>query len=160
MATETGQIIRLENNDAVVRITRTDACSSCSQKNNCGVMTGDSHKTDIRVANKVAAQPGDMVTVEIGTGSLLKAAFLLYLFPILCMMIAATMGKLAADALGINETAPSMGMGLGFFILSFVVVRIRGNKMARKEAYRPRITRIRHRASSRFLKNGGHTAAS
>ena len=44
---------------------------------------------EVDAVNSVGAQVGDRIMLYFETGSLLKATFLLYIFPILCMLLGA-----------------------------------------------------------------------
>ena len=105
---------------------------------------------EVEAINQAGAKVGDRIQLMVGTSSVLKAIFLLYLFPILCMLAGGVTGDWLAPRLNLHPSVSSAIMALLLFVIALFVVRINGQRMARKEAYRPKIVRI--------LKN--HTAPS
>lgn len=143
MATEEGIVIRINgqaSHTAWVRTSQSSACKSCSSRHSCNPEKGQ--EREVEAINLVGAQVGDRIQISIETGSLLKATFLLYIFPVFCMLC----GGLAGNRLGaVMGLAPSPAAAL-FAAISFVgamgVVRLRAGRMAMKSEYRPKITRI------------------
>lgn len=98
---------------------------------------------EVEALNVANAKEGDIVVISFETSSLLKASFLLHIFPILCMIAGAVIGQEAAKSYELDLSVVSAAGGFLFFILSFVVVRLLGNRMAKKNEYRPKIIRIK-----------------
>jgi len=141
MATEEGIVIKLENRTAWVKTTRSSACKSCASKGSCHT-EGQGREMEVEVTNPVGAKIGDRIVLYFETSSLLKAAFLLYLFPVLCMLAGAALGHWLSLKYQFN---PSLGSAAGGFlclVLSFMMVKLRGDRMAHKDSYKPRIIRI------------------
>lgn len=80
--------------------------------------------------------------LNVSSSALLKVSFLLYVFPILLMIVGAVIGQNLGPRLQMDPSTLSLLTGLLFFILAFVIVRLRSNRMGQKAEYRPRITRI------------------
>lgn len=143
MAIENGVVIKSGETAATawVLTTRSSACESCASRDHC--KTGATGQTqEVEALNTAGARVGDRIQMTIKTGALLKATFLLYVFPILCMLGGAVAGNVLALGLTIN---PSAMAALGAFIAliaSLVIVRIRGRRMGAHNAYRPEIIRI------------------
>lgn len=151
MATEQGVVTRLnaEGNPptAWVKIVRTGACESCSSRNSCHV--GKGGPTDeVEAVNTVKAGIGDRIQVTMETGSLMKATFLLYLFPILCMIVGGVFGHWMSLSLGVRGSILSVLLSLVFLAAAMIIVRARGRRMGMKSDYRPRILRVLGRAST------------
>lgn len=97
---------------------------------------------EVKAVNRAGAKEGDRVVLEIKTSPFLKATFLLYVFPILCMILGAVLGEKIAPVLQMDENTLSVVFALAFFLISIWVVKVKGEKMGKKEAYHPVIIRI------------------
>jgi sigma-E factor negative regulatory protein RseC len=143
MAFEKGVVVKLAANrkdTAWIKTIQPDACKACASRKNCA-SAGGSTQT-VEAINKAGAQVGDIIQVYMDTTALLKAAFLLYVFPILCMLAGGGAGHLLSILLKGDAPLLSMGTAIGCFILAMALVRARGARMALNIDYRPKITRI------------------
>ncbi len=139
MATELGTVINTRGDIAVVRTKRSEACKGCSAHGSCSAKGND---MEVEVVNRAGAMIGDDVAIQIRTGSFLKATFLLYVFPILCMILGAVAGEKLAPSLGFDNSVLSAVSGFLCFFAAIWVVRIKGREMGEKEEYHPKIIRI------------------
>ena len=80
--------------------------------------------------------------LNVSSTAILKVSFLLYVFPILLMILGAAIGQNLGPKFRMDPSMLSLLMGLFFFLLSFIFVRLRSNRMGKKDEYRPRIIRI------------------
>ncbi len=144
MATEEGIVIGLDAYTAMVKTKKSESCEGCASRTSCNVM-GGGNDMEVEAINEVQAQVGDRVVLNFETTSLLKATFFLYVFPIIFMFAGALTGQKAALALNVNESGLSVIFGFLFFLVSIVIVKIKGNKMAKQNRYRPKIVRITKR---------------
>ncbi len=103
---------------------------------------------EVEAIDTVGTGVGDKVLVGFETSSLLKASFLLYIFPILCMIIGAIIGQKVALSIQFNPSAMSAVFAFLFLFLSFLVVRKTGNRLATKESYKPKVIRILKRGTA------------
>ena len=76
--TEQGKVIKIEKNEAVVRVQRKSACASCGM---CAMKPKDSH-IDVRVENALEAKEGDLVQIKLESGSVAKISLLVYILPL------------------------------------------------------------------------------
>jgi sigma-E factor negative regulatory protein RseC len=97
---------------------------------------------EVEALNTVGARVGDEIVLNLDTGPLLKATFLLYVFPILCMIAGAVVGHRLALSRGWDPSGLSAVISLAALGVSFFLIRLRGNALARKNAYKPQIVRI------------------
>ncbi len=141
MAIERGIVIKLDSTTAWVKTTRSSACETCSAKSSCNVVE-NGEEMEVEAINEAGAQVGDRIIISIETASLLKASFLLYVFPILLMLAGAIIGQKAAPLLDIDPSLFSAVVGFSFFFVSIWFVKSRGNRMAREKEYKPKIIRI------------------
>ena len=139
VATEQGVVIRTFDRIAVVKTKRSEACEGCSAKDSCDSKGND---LEVEAVNRIGAKSGDGVIIQIQTRPFLKATFLLYLFPILCMILGAVLGEKLAPRLGYDASALSAIFSFFCFFLSIWVVKAKGKKMGEDESYHPKIIRI------------------
>jgi sigma-E factor negative regulatory protein RseC len=143
MAKEEGIVVSIAPDGmASVLTTRSGACESCSSRSMCHAVGGGGNENEVIVVNEANALPGDRIVISFKTGSLLKATFLLYVFPILCLLVGAFIGQAYAPDFQMDPSALSAIVGFLFFGAALLFVRLRGNQLATKEAYRPKIIRI------------------
>ncbi len=141
MPSERGVVNRLDGGMAWVTTIRSSECGGCASRGACH-MTRNENEMEVRAINAAGAAVGDRVVVTFPTASYLKVSFLLYVFPILAMIAGAVLGQESAPGFHFDPGSASVAGGFAFFLLSIVVVRLRGNRMARKDAYKPRISKI------------------
>lgn len=139
MATEEGIVTDVHARTAWVKTTQSSACKHCSAKDSCETQGREMRVEAINLAN---AGSGDRVVISFETSSLLKATFLLYVFPILCMIAGAVIGQNLAPRFHTDGSVLSALFGFAFLFAAVAFVKITGNKMARKAAYQPKIVRI------------------
>ena len=145
MATEEGIVCRIDATTAWIATTRSGACENCASKGSCSTL-GSGREMEVQAVNTAGAQAGDRVLINFRTASLLKLSFLLYIFPILAMFAGALLGQTATPFLNFDATALSVVCALLFFLLAFGLIRLGGNRLARKDEYRPKVVRILKRS--------------
>ena len=141
MATEEGIVTKISDETTWVTTTKTAACESCSSRKSCHTMGGGT-EMEVEVINRAGASVGDRVVLNFSTSSLLKASFLLYVFPILFLVLGALVGNETAAKFNLNNSLFSAITGFLFFGISILFVKAKGNRMAKKDNYRPSILRI------------------
>lgn len=144
MAIEKGIVIKMGaggTDTAWVKTLQPSACKGCSSRESCA-SGGSGKEQTVEAINKAGAQVGDIIQIYMDSASLLKAAFLLYVFPILCMLAGGAGGNMASAKFGMDASLLSVITAFGSFILSMVLVRIRAGRMTLNIEYRPKITRI------------------
>ena len=142
MATEQGIVTKIESTStAWVKTTKTDACKACAARNSCHSM-GGSNEMEVEAINYAGAQVGQKVVLSFDTSPLLKATFLLYVFPIIAMIIGAFVGQQLAPNFNFDASFLSAIFGFLFFGLTILFVRSKGNKLAQRDEYRPKIIRV------------------
>ena len=109
---------------------------------------GGGNDMEVEAINAANADVGDHVVISFDTSSLLKATFLLYVFPILCLLAGALIGQELAPRFQMDPSGASAGFGFLLFFISVFIVRLTGNRMSRQHAYQPKIIRIKSRAAA------------
>ena len=98
------------NGDALIRVFQKSACGhDCTE---CSGVCGARKSITVQAHNPLKAGPGDMVTVETGTGKIIQAAALVYLLPLATLLLGCVLGNI----LGGSETVQALS-GLGGLIL-------------------------------------------
>jgi sigma-E factor negative regulatory protein RseC len=167
MAIEQGIVISVGSGGpgtARVKTVQSSACKSCSVRHSCNPGSGGKDH-EVEAINVAGAEAGDLIQISMDTGALLKATFLLYVFPIICMLIGGTAGHFVGLQLSIDPSLLSAGVAIATFIAAMTFVRMRAGKMAMKIEYRPKITRIVSHGTQRKSTGShpeacGHQAAS
>jgi sigma-E factor negative regulatory protein RseC len=147
MATEEGVVFKMGASGAGtawVKTTRSSACESCSSRDTChGESGGKEMEMEVEAINTADARVGDRVLLNIRTASLLKATFLLYVFPILAMIAGAVLGQAVAVMRDADPSGLSALFGFLFFGLAFIVIRITGRHLSKNTSYQPEIIKVR-----------------
>jgi len=141
LATEKGIVTKLESATAWVTTTRTSACETCAAKSACRTL-GGGKEMEVEAVNPVGAKMGDRVVIGFETSALVKISFLIYIVPIISMILGAIIGQKIALSYHYNGSVLSAIVGFLFFFLAFLFIKSTGNKMAKKNEYRPKIIRI------------------
>lgn len=97
---------------------------------------------EVKAINIAGARKGDRIVLSFETRSLLKATFLIYVFPIIFLVIGALVGQMLAAFTALNPSALSALLGFASFFSALFIMKVRANKMAAKNAYQPKITKI------------------
>ena len=112
---EVGSVVELRRGKALVRLKRSEECAGCQ---GCAMMDqgGDMMA---EVDNPLGATPGDTVRVETAGGEgKVKAALLLYGFPLLMMLLGAIGGGPLFKSLGLGASSEIFSV-LGALVLLF-----------------------------------------
>lgn len=144
MAIEKGVVIKMGAggpHTAWVKTLQSSACQACASRKNCSTAERGQER-EVEVINGAGAKVGDIIQIYMDTAALLKAAFLLYIFPIICMMIGGAAGHAVSNILGLSSSLLSVCLAIIFFIAAMVLVRIHAGRMALTIEYRPKIKRI------------------
>ena len=96
----------------------------------------------MEVENPVHVGVGHRILLNVETAALLKASFLIYVFPSLCMIVGAGLGQGAGVVAGLNPAWTSPVVAIIFFVGALFFMKSKGNRLAQSAAYRPKIVRI------------------
>ncbi len=141
MATEEGVVIYTQDALARVETTQSRACKGCTSRGSCQI-TADGKRSEVTALNLAGARKGDRILLQIESASLLKACFLLYILPVGCMLIGATLGHWVALNLGRDTSIISALSGFSALILSVLAIRSTANRMGQRDTYKPKILRV------------------
>ncbi|MFH2219984.1 MAG: SoxR reducing system RseC family protein [Pseudomonadota bacterium] len=141
MATEEGIVTKTDSRTAWVTTTKTGACESCAAKTSCSAL-GGATEMEVKAINTAGAKIGQRVVISFETSPLLKATFLLYVIPILFLLVGAFVGEKMSPHFDIDASILSAASGFLFFGLAILFVIFKGNRLAKKDEYRPKVIRI------------------
>jgi sigma-E factor negative regulatory protein RseC len=97
---------------------------------------------EVKAINSAGASVGDRIVLSFETASLLKATFLIYVCPIILMLAGAAIGQVLAPFIDFSPSGLSVLLGFAFFFFALFIIKARADKMAKKNAYQPKITKI------------------
>jgi sigma-E factor negative regulatory protein RseC len=151
VATEEGVVIRKDASGTWVKTLRSGACDSCSSKAACHSM-GGGKEMEVAAVNTIEARVGERVILKMDTAPFLKGTFLVYLFPILLLVVGAAVGEWIARSSGLDSPWPSAVLGFAALAVGLLLVKIIAGRLVKKDAYRPRISRVIGRPERPFKK--------
>jgi sigma-E factor negative regulatory protein RseC len=111
-----GIVIEIQGDMARVKTSRHNDCE------NCGACPGNSAIV-LEARNPLGAKPGQRVAVEIQEMNMLKAAFIVYVLPLIAAFAGAVTGSWLADWLEYEAVWFQMGGGLVFFAAAILYIR-------------------------------------
>lgn len=128
MIEERALVLSCDRGEALVQTEQRSACSGCGARTGCGtslLARVFGHKpARLRVANPIAAEPGERVIVGLSERGLVRASMLLYVLPLAGMLLGALGGELMVHRLG-------LGGGEALSILGGLLGLISGLGLAR-----------------------------
>ncbi len=112
---EIGTIVSLRGNKALIQVNRGDKCEGCNVCHAFG-----ENKMQLEASNRIDAQVGDVVQVDINPGDVLRGSVLVFLFPLAMMIV----GYFVGMRFSVNGTEGAGILGaLVALALSFLVVK-------------------------------------
>ena len=139
---EQGSVVKVEGRRARVLTQRSQACESCGSKSICHSLGGDQKTSEVEAVNTANAKVGDIVSIELKSSSVLKSAFLVYLVPVVFLFIGIITGNKISVFFNFNKDTVSIVSGLTLFIISFLLIKLASNRLAKKNDFIPEITKI------------------
>ena len=141
MATEVGVVVRIDAAGTWVKSVRSEVCDGCSSKGGCHTL-GGGREMEVAVVNPIEARVGDRVILKLETSPFLKATFLIYMFPILLLVAGAVVGEWISRSFGLDSPLPTALLAFGSLAVGLWIMKVVARRLAKKNEYRPRITRI------------------
>lgn len=129
----------IEGANAWVLADRMGGCGGCSEKGGCGhaALMGEAPPMRLKIANRLAAEPGEWVVLGVASGSLLGSLLLAYGLPL--------GGFLAGTVIGsaLSPVAAMLGGAVGLGLMLLVCRRIfRARSRSGEAAAEPRMLRF------------------
>jgi positive regulator of sigma E activity len=137
---ETGQVLRTLSGKALVRIPRSKECQGC---HGCSMIDPEQGMV-AEAENPLGARPGDRVRIETrGVEGKIKAALLLFGFPMAALLAGAIASQPLFRRLGLGAAAEGLGVLTGLLLMAAafaLLYYVRKRKGA--QAVRSRIVEI------------------
>jgi len=130
-----GIVIEIRGDMARVKTSRHNDCE------NCGACPGNSAIV-LDARNPVDAKPGQRVVIEIQEVNMLKAAFIVYVLPLLAAFAGAITGGWLASRMGYESTWFQVAGGLVFFAFAIFYIKVFDRSSRSDVAMQPVIIRI------------------
>lgn len=135
MQQQEGIVIEVEGRIAKVKTSRHNDCE------NCGACPGNSAIV-ISAFSPMQVKPGQRVVVEVQEINMLKAAFVVYLMPLLAIFLGALAGYGIAGYFAMDGLVFSAAGGILFLLISIWYIKYYDYTSSTNEKMRPVITRI------------------
>ena len=142
MATAEGIVTKVYSSTAWVKCSKSAACETCKAKAFCDTMGGGDDDVEVEAINAARAKVNDRVFISFETSSLLKVSFLVYMVPVLFLILGVVIGDKIALIFNYDQSIFSIVVGFLFLFAAFFFVKAKGNKMSKKDEYKPKIIRI------------------
>jgi sigma-E factor negative regulatory protein RseC len=120
-----------KKNTARVVFSRKSACDKCGM---C-LKSKDDMTVYIDVKNTISAKVGDKVAVVLGDSFVLKAAFIVYIIPVILVGIAIAVGR------SLNELI-QFAIVLGALFLGLIISILLDKLIKNKKGYAPKLERV------------------
>ncbi|MDO4711362.1 MAG: SoxR reducing system RseC family protein [Peptostreptococcaceae bacterium] len=136
---EMGSVVALKDEYAIVNIKRRSACGSCKA---CEMGKSGQSELNIEVRNTLGAQVGDDVMIEMQTPDILKAAFLVYMIPLLALLGGVTITYFVGKANGKVNEMLMIAVGSVTMLLSLIYVRKRDKELRETQKFEPLMIKV------------------
>lgn len=136
-----GRVVSTNGKYAKVEVVRSSACGD-----KCGSCKGGCSKnaTYINVENTAHAQPSEFVMLEIDTKTVMGAAFLTYILPLIMLIggIIAGTAIYTNLSLGLPSEIFALLTGISFMIFSYFIVRFFDSRFKSQDKVKYHIAKI------------------
>lgn len=133
MLEETGTVVAIEGDYAIIEIQARSACDHCNMDDSCGTSVLSSlfskRRNNVHLINHLNLSEGDMAVIGINESVLLSAAILAYMFPLILMITFAVIINLS----GFNDNVDFAFSLLGLFFGMQIINHIMKNKDHQKK---------------------------
>lgn len=133
---ETGCVVSVKDDAAIVAMPTSKECESCGA---C-LLAGEGKEVLLLARNAAGAAEGDTVEVEIASGRVVAAAFVIYVLPILLTIVGFFVGSAIAG--GSEDSGLPIMMAVVFLVASFVGVWMYDLRLRRVERRQAVVTRV------------------
>lgn len=130
-----GIVLEVSGRIAKVKASRHSDCE------NCGACPGN-QAIVVEALNAAGAKPGQRVAIEIQEVNMLKAAFVVYMVPLLAAVAGAMAGNYASGYLGLDGITAAITGGIGFFALAIWYIKYFDHAARTDERMRPVVVEI------------------
>lgn len=141
-----GIVIEERAEYAKIQLVRHTACGNCGA---CHL--GDDQKEITLLAkNDLKAGVGDLVEVTMATGSVLSAAFIAYIIPLMGLLLGLVLGQVMFAGSDSKDVL-SAGMALLVMALVFLVIKLADKRLLKSDKYIAKISNVLQRAHDEMV---------
>ena len=130
-----GIVVEVSGSTAKIRASRHNNCATC------GACPGNT-ATVLEVFNPLGARVGQKVVIKARGTNMLKAAFTVYIFPLIAVFFGAVAGAEIAAWAGLTDTWPLLIGGIGAFLAAIWYVKNYEYSVRTDVKMKPVITQI------------------
>lgn len=143
MIEESGVIVDIKADKAVIKTERGSTCEKCQAKDLCQSIGGGNEML-VEALNPVNAKKGDRVIFNVAAATILKTSLILYLVPLFGFISGVVIGQELAVYVSpeLNPDLASGIFGIIFLAIAFFSIRLYGKSAENKEGFMPVIIRI------------------
>ncbi len=138
---QVGRILKLDGEFADVEVQRHTACKKCG-----GCQLGTEKANIVKAKNTINAKEGQKVYLDLANISVLKAAAIMYIIPLIALVLGFMFSYYGAQQFGYVETKELWGIffGLAFMVGSFMIIHKFEPKFNLSTLYGPKIIELAH----------------
>ncbi len=133
---ETGIVVSVENEAAVVSMPMSGGCKNCG----ICIVGEDGHDVLLLAKNGLGAVQGDTVDIEISSGKVVSAAFIIYMVPVFLTILGFVVGNWITG--GAEEAVLPIVLAVIFLVLSFAGVALYDARVRKTETHEATVVRI------------------
>lgn len=138
---EQGVVVDIIGGKMVLACSPIDMCISCSAKKGCMMSEGGKVR-NITMENSINAAMGDTVLFDVDSSGIVAASLVIYLIPVVFLFAGLYAGYSFNEHLMLDKDGASAILGILFFILSFVVIKIFSGFTKNSSIFQPRAVKI------------------
>jgi sigma-E factor negative regulatory protein RseC len=147
---EYGEIVEVNNGEAVVMIRRSSACGKCGACH----MSENQQQMLLTIPNPLSGEVGDYVELELASSQVLKASAITYLIPLGALILGVAAGFAFGPRLGFHPELAGSVLGLLFTGLSFFGIRALEPVFKKGHNFSPRMVNLIKMTKKGDLENG------
>ena len=123
---EVGRVIEIKGNMAKVEVAQKELCHKCPSESFCKLATGGSRT--IEATNEIEAKAGQLVKIEISSGSILASAFIIYIFPIIALLVGGVLAQWISGSQNMAIIVGIIALTASFLFVHFIDKKIDRSK--------------------------------
>ena len=117
-----GFVTEVNQDMATVRLSEHSECAQCGS-------CGGTNATHIQAQNPVHAKPGQQVIIEMQDQNMIRAAFMIYMLPLIALLAGGLLGYASAYLTGASEVLLSSSGSVLLFVVCLFFIRSYDRKM-------------------------------
>lgn len=133
-----GKVLELKKDRAIVELMRHAACGDCGACH----MGDENMQMKVEVLNEAGAEIGDIVEIDLETNNVLRAAFFVYVIPLVALVLGIVLGKYIFVSAGSRTEAYSAILGVVLMAATFAGIKLNEKKFSSSKQYLSQIVKV------------------